>query len=32
MGALNPLTGAGATVNTGTPIYQGGVVDLQYCW
>ncbi len=32
MGALNPLTGAATTVNTGTPIYHGAVADLEYCW
>jgi len=32
MSALNPLAGTGTTVNTGTPIYQGGFADLQYCW
>ena len=32
MGALNPLTGAAATVNTGTQIYHGAVADLEYCW
>ena len=32
MGAINPLTGAATTVNTGTPIYHGAVADLEYCW
>jgi len=32
IGVLNTTTGAATTVNTGTPIYQGLVVDFQYCW
>jgi hypothetical protein len=32
IGALDPATGAATTVNTGTPIYHGAVVDLEYCW
>jgi hypothetical protein len=32
MGAMDPLTGAATTVNTGTPIYHGAVVDLEYSW
>jgi len=32
LGAINTLAGTATTVNTGTPIYQGAFVDLQYCW
>ncbi len=31
-GVLNPTAGTGTTENSGTPIYQGLVVNLEYSW
>ena len=32
MGVLNPAAGTGAVANSGTPIYQGLVANLEYAW
>ena len=32
IGALNPKAGTGAVANSGTPIYQGLVANLEYAW
>ena len=32
IGVLNPVAGTGTTENSGTPIYQGMVANLEYAW